>query len=341
MPNPNADVADVGGHDLAHATDDEVALLNRELNDGEDENRGGQNAGDDEDDGHEESGDRSTRTDSELDEARTDSERDAIRARRKDERARRKQAQRDRHEALLRRQENLEAQNRQMAEQLARLQNNDSAARMSQLDTDIAEAAQVIENAKQALANATATADGNMAAQATDLMLRARDRYTQLNGIKSQLIQGSRQPSPINPVVRQNAVSFAERNPWYGGPRSNDLDSIMMTQLDNAVKRDGFDPTAPSYWEELEARARKYLPHRFDGTQDNQSGHNESNEGRRTPRSPVGGAGQRSSASSGSEIGFKLSAGRVAAMKEAGIWDNPERRKKMIAEYKRRDAEGI
>lgn len=338
MANPNADVADVGGHDLAHATDDEVSLLNRELGGDEDEGRGGQ-SDDSDDDGHEDSGDRSARSDSELDEARTDSERDAIRARRKDERARRKQAQRDRHEALLRRQENLEAQNRQMAEQLARLQNNDSAARMAQLDADIAEAAQVVENAKQALANATATADGNMAAQATDLMLRARDRHTQLSGVKSQVIQGANRPSPINPLVRKNAVSFAERNPWYKGPKSNDMDSVVMTQLDNAITKEGFDPASPSYWEELEARAKKYLPHRFDGAADTQLGHNESNEGRRTPRSPVGGAGQRSGATSGSDTGFKLSAGRVAAMKEAGIWDDPDRRKKMIAEYKKRDQE--
>lgn len=337
MPNPNADVADVGGHDLAHATDDEVKLLNHALDDGDD--RGGQSASDDNDDDHEESGDRSTRTDSELDEARTDSERDAIRARRKDERIRRKQAQRDRHDALLRRQENLEAQNRQMAEQLARLQSNDSAARMAQLDAEIADAAQTIENAKQALANATATSDGTLAAQATDLMLRASNRHTQLSGLKTQVVQTSRQPSPINPLVRKNAVSFAERNPWYGGPKSNDMDSVVMTQLDNAITREGFDPTSPSYWEELEARAKKYLPHRFDGAQDPQLGHNEPNEGRRTPRSPVGGAGQRGGASSGSDTGFKLSAGRVAAMKEAGIWDDEPRRKKMIAEYKRRDAE--
>lgn len=343
------DTAMVGGHDLAHATADEVRVFEQELGAGaaddkpnaqDEDSRSVQGTGAD-DDLHDEDEDteRSAKHDDELAGAKTDTEREAIRQRRRDERQRRKQANRDRTDALLRRQENLEAQNRQMAEQLARLQNNDSASRMAQLDAAIAEAEQVQAQATEAHAAAVARSDGVSATKAMNLMLQARDRHTQLTGVKSQMVQTSRAPSPINPLVRTNAVKFAERNSWYGGPNSTDLDSVVMTQLDNAVTRDGFDPTTPGYWEELETRAKKYLPHRYAGSETQQTTHNASNDTRRTPRSPVGGAGQRNGSSSGSDTGFQLSAERVAAMKEAGIWDNPERRQKMIATYKKLDAE--
>jgi hypothetical protein len=51
----------------------------------------------------------------------------------------------------------------------------------------------------------------------------------------------------------------------------------------------------------------------------------------------VGGAGQRGNTPADSEGGFKLSAERVKAMKEAGIWDDPERRQKMITKYRELD----
>lgn len=343
MANKEDDVAMVGGHDLANATQDEVQTFERELNGGEaDDQRGGQSTTDDnhDDDDDDEHAERSAKNDDELKDAKTDSEREAIRERRRDERQRRKQAQRDRHDALLRRQENLEQQNRAMAEQLARLQNNDSASRLAQLDNAIQEAAQIQQRATEAHAAAVARSDGAAAAHSMNLMLGARDRHTQLTSVKDQLVRSSQAPAPINPLVRSNAVKFAERNSWYGGPDSKDLDSIVMTQLDNAVTSEGFDPRTPGYWEELEARAKKYLPHRYAGTETSKPEHNASNENRRTPpRSPVGGAGQRSGSSSGSDTGFQLSAERVAAMKEAGIWDNPERRQKMIATYKKLDQE--
>jgi hypothetical protein len=331
----------VGGHDLADASDDETKQFEKELA-GDTKKPESSDDHDDHDDGDDkasDSDDRSTKVDSELEEAASDSERDEIRARRRNERLRRKQNQKERMDALLRQQDNLAAQNRRMAEQLARLQNNDSAVKLNNLDAAIKEAEQAQVQARAVLADATSKNDGPTAAQAMEFMLTARDRHTQLTAVKADVVNSQRAPSPIDPVVRKNASSFQAKNAWYKGPTSSDADSKIMTLLDNEVSREGFDPSTPTYWSELEARAKKYIPHRFDGgsTTDGETTYNSDNTPRRTPRSPVGGSGQGGNSTRDTEGGFKLSAERVKAMKEAGIWDDPTRRQKMIATYREND----
>lgn len=344
----------VGDSHLAHATDDDVKVLERELRPGDEghgDDDGDQGAGnDDGDQGGQERSARESGRDVELDEATTDTERKAIQERRRIERQRRKQNNRDRMDATQRRMASLENQNRQMAEQLRQLANTNGASQMAQLDSAIAEAANIQQNATAAHASAVARADGQAAAEALQVMLAARDRFTQLSGVKDQLTQTSNQPSPINPIVRKAATDFASRNRWYKGPHSNDPDSQVLSMLDNGVAKDGFDPTTQEYWDELEDRASRYLPHRFGaeppptrrGTRDggvspadDDSGYTSAN--RQRPRPPVAGAGQRGNAPVNSEGEFRLSAERVTAMKEAGIWEDPKRRQKMIAEYRKID----
>lgn len=352
MPNPNADVSMVGGHDLADASEAEAREFDTALNGGE-AGTGNAELHDEEDDelGTGTGGERTAKVDTEMQEARTEQEREEIRARRRVERKNRKNNQRERFDALQRQQENLLTQNRAMAEQLARLQNNDNAARLNQLDSSIEEARQVQTQAATAHAEAVATADGPRASQAMELLLRARERITQLSAVKDSAVQQTRTPSPLNPVVRKNATDFAARMAWYKGPGAADPDSQVLTLLDNAVAREGFDPSTPAYWGELDARAKKYLPHRYAATSPRtpagedadldlpaagETGYNADTTTRR-PRSPVGGAGQRGNSSADSEGGFKLSVERVKAMKEAGIWDDADRRQKMITKYRELD----
>ena len=320
----------VGDKDLASASDAESDQLEREL-------QGDQNTKDDDHDEGDEGDERTTKTDTELDDAADDAEREAIKERRRQERQRRKHNRIEKVETLERTVESLAAQNRKMAEDLMRLTQSDSSAKLNQLDGAIQEADQVFNHYKAIMADATAKADGTTAAQAMDLMLKARDRHTQLLGVKQSMVQASRQPAPVNPMVRRAATEFASKNKWYQGPGSTDPDSQIMTMLDNAVTKDGFDPSSETYWSELESRAKKYLPHRFSASTERGGDYNGTTE--RRPRSPVAGAGQRESRSSESEGGFKLSTERVKAMKEAGIWDDPARRQKMIAQYRKIDRE--
>ena len=298
----------------------------------------GGSADDNEDDG-DDGDDRGTKVDSEMDNAADESEREAIRARRREERKRRKANRNDKVESLERMVETLAHQNRVAQEALARLQSSDASAKLGQLDGAIEESKQHYGYFQKAYADAITKQDGSTAAIALERMNQARDRFTQLTSVRESVVNSARQPSPIDPTVKNAAVEFANKHKWYKGPAATDLDSAIMTKLDHAVSQEGYDPRTPAYWAELESRAKKYIPHRFDGA--SQSAKNGDNDGEgqsRRPRSPVAGsASQRGNDGSNGEGEFRLSADRVKAMKEAGIWDDPARRKKMIDTYKKMD----
>ena len=90
-----------------------------------------------------------------------------------------------------------------------------------------------------------------------------------------------------------------------------------------------WDPADPDYWEELDSRLQKELPHRYNGNNDDDS------RTVRRPRNVVGSSGREASAAYGgsNRSQFVLSPDRVRAMKDAGAWENPERKAKMIKQF--------
>ena len=104
---------------------------------------------------------------------------------------------------------------------------------------------------------------------------------------------------------------------------------LFRSKIDELLSAQGLDATSQDYWDELDSRLQKELPHRYNETDDD-----ESREVRR-PRNVVGSAGREASAAYGgsNRSQFLLSPDRVRAMKEAGAWDNPERKARMIQNF--------
>ena len=73
-------------------------------------------------------------------------------------------------------------------------------------------------------------------------------------------------PAPLPVAVQRQIQNFAETHDWYD-PKRPDRDSKIVLMLDNEVAEEGFDPTTPDYWQELEDRMREVLPHRFETQQ--------------------------------------------------------------------------
>jgi hypothetical protein len=130
-----------------------------------------------------------------------------------------------------------------------------------------------------------------------------------------------------DPAVTQNAKLWMERNSWYD-PQAKDMDSEIAQRLDKKLTDEGYDPSSPDYWEELDDRVAKYLPHRAESAPQRPT----------TQRPRMTGSG-RESAPSGRANEFRLSPDRVAAIKEMGAWENPEQRAKMIKSYAKYDRE--
>ena len=93
-----------------------------------------------------------------------------------------------------------------------------------------------------------------------------------------------------------------------------------------AARAEGWNPATSDYWDEMDNRLRRYLPHRYNDV------HEESSS-RRKPRSPVTSSGRENASSAGGRQSFELTTEQVRAMKDAGFWDDPKKRLSMIKRY--------
>lgn len=290
---------------------------------------------DDEDDGDDER----THVDKELESAETDDEREAIRARRRDDRKMRKTRQREKSASLERQVQALTKQNQQVIEQLASLQDNNTGAQLAQVDRAIQEADNAYQYHKNLVGDATTKGDGRAAAEATEAMIDARNRSKELMGLKQRATSAANAPKPLNQVMVSHASNFLGANKWYGGPQSSDQDSRVLSSIDNSLAAEGWDSTTPEYWTELNARGAKYLPHRFNGENTTVKQTIVYNGANTTPsvsgKNPVSGGNSGDGGSNkGGSVSFGLSAERVKAIKDAGAWDDSARRNKMITRYR-------
>jgi hypothetical protein len=120
----------------------------------------------------------------------------------------------------------------------------------------------------------------------------------------------------------RHAKSWMESNSWYD-PNGSDEDSEIAKVIDAKLAKEGYDPSSADYWDELDARLQKRLPHRYTQQQD---------EPRRRPRSFVTGSGRESTGGRQGNT-LVLEPEQVRAIKEAGFWDDPAMRAKMIKRY--------
>lgn len=155
-------------------------------------------------------------------------------------------------------------------------------------------------------------------------------------------------PEQLTAVVANNLKTFAKRHPWFDLD-NGDEDSLIVAALDNAVKRDGFNPASKDYWVELEERMKRRLPDRMktfevaaadDADDEDDEPPARANGKAKDKDKPKGGPRMATgSQTRGNGKQFLLSAERKQAMIEAGVWDDPELRDKYIASYARYDKE--
>jgi hypothetical protein len=150
------------------------------------------------------------------------------------------------------------------------------------------------------------------------------------NGIDPRRVEFER-------TMLRNASIFQRRNSWYDHD-NDDEDTETVKKLDAEVASEGFNPASRDYWEELETRMKEALPHRFkkaNGKGRDDDGDEGDDEGDRKVISM--GSGRQSN--KGGAKDYFLSKPRVQAIKDAGAWDDPVERKKLVDAYKKYDRE--
>lgn len=257
-----------------------------------------------------------------------DPEREALRLARREERQLKKRLQKAKQSESNHLITSLKRQNEQMAERLSVLEKRTAGSDLARLDKAIEDGHLRLQYAKAKLKEAAEMADGNGLAEANEAWYDARRQVEALEALKKKAVASDSDrnsvPRAPDPLLKRHASDWMARNDWYD-PNGRDMDSQVATKVDEALVAEGWDPKSPDYWDELDNRLTKYLPHRYNVGNDNPSSN-------RRPRTVVTSSGRESStAQRGNE--FRLSPERVKAIKEAGRWDNVTERNKMIRKY--------
>jgi hypothetical protein len=226
----------------------------------------------------------------------------------------------------------LQRENEEFRKRLGQLERNTKAEQLTRIDKNIEDAQVRLEYAKMKLSEATSNNDGQAMVEAQTLWQNSQDEMRQLAHIKNQVDQELRKPQQNveipDPEIQRNAADWMRRNSWYR-PDANDTDTRVAKKIDELMVTQGWDPKDPDYWDELDSRLQKELPHRYNRDND------EETRNVRRPRNVVTSSGREASAAYGgsNRTQFVISPDRVKAMKDAGAWDNPVRKAKMVQEF--------
>jgi hypothetical protein len=251
---------------------------------------------------------------------------EALRAVKRDRRRTKKQLVRQTNAEKEIKLQMLERQNQDLISRLSVVERKTHSADLARIDKAIEDSELRINYAKMKLSEAAEARDGNAMAKAQELWMEARQQAESLRNLKKSATQPRQESSIPDPRLQRNAANWMERNSWFN-PDGKDLDSKVAKQVDEQLTSEGWDPNSPDYWDELDNRLQKYVSHRYNGKTD------ENPNQRSKPRGIVTGSGRESASRAGGKNTFTLSPEQVRAMKDAGFWDDSEKRNKMIKRY--------
>jgi hypothetical protein len=256
---------------------------------------------------------------------------DAVRAAKRARRRSKKDLIRKTNEEKDVRLQHLQRENEEFKRRLSNVERESKNSQISRIDKHLEDQKVRLEYAKMKLSEAVQAGDGDAMVQAQTMWNEAQaavGEFARAKHTAEREAQNAGQNVPtVDPTVQRNAADWMRRNSWYR-PDTSDRDSQVAKKVDELLVTEGMNPSDPDYWDELDNRLQKALPHRYNDT-------NDSNSAVRKPRNVVGSSGREASAAFGgnNRSQFVLSPERVKAMKEVGAWENPTRKKAMIENF--------
>jgi DNA repair exonuclease SbcCD ATPase subunit len=262
----------------------------------------------------------------EQDENETDEDRERIREARREERRLKKELNKQRDATARNKISALERRNAELAERLAKVENAAASYQFAQLDKSIEDEATRVEYAKMKMLQAAQSGDAAGQVEFLEQLTDAKERLKQAQYYKKQQLEQAKAPrqnvpNEISTEVQYNATQWLKKNSWYD-PQARDTDSRIAKVIDQELAQDGWDPSDSEYWEELDNRLSARLPHRYT-----------SKGGQQTRRAGPTASSRVANTTSAKPGTITLSRERVQAIKDAGSWDDVEKRNKMIRAY--------
>lgn len=256
----------------------------------------------------------------------TDEDREAIRQARREERRLKKELAKQREYTAKNKITALERRNAELAERLAKLENTTASYQFAQVDKAIEDEATRVEYAKMKLVQAAQANDANAQVEYLEQLQDAKTKLAQIQAYKKQQLEEAKRPkqnvpNEISTEVQRHATNWLKKNTWYD-PQARDTDSRIAKVIDQDLAAEGWDPADPEYWDELDNRLTARLPHRYP------------TKATGSVRRVTPTASSRTANPSGKSANtIILSPQRVQAIKDAGAWDDPAKRNKMIKAY--------
>jgi len=266
-----------------------------------------------------------------ADEGETDDERERIREARRKERQLKKELSKQREASAKHKISALERRNEELARRLAAVENTAASYQFAQLDKALEDEATRVEYAKMKMVQAAQSGDVNSQMEYLEQLTEAKQRLQQVQHYKKEQLEAAKSPkqnvpNPTTTEVQQNATKWLKKNSWFD-PQARDTDSRIAKVIDQELAADGWDPSDSEYWEELDSRLSSRLPHRY------------TSKGGSTKRANPTASSRVSNAGAAKPGTITLSRERVSAIKDAGAWDDVEKRNKMIRAYAQYDRE--
>jgi len=265
-------------------------------------------------------------SDDDSDEDEDPEEREKIREARREERKLKKELAKQRDASAKHKISALERRNEELARRLAAVESTASSFQFAQVDKAIEDEATRVEYAKMKLLQASQAGDAEGQVEYLEQLQDSKQRLAQVQAYKKQQLDNARRPkqnvpNPVTQEVQRNATEWLGKNKWYD-PQARDTDSRIAKVVDQELAADGWDPADPEYWDELDNRLTARLPHRY-----------AAKTGSTTKRGGPTASSRTANPTGKSANTVTLSRERVNAIKDAGAWDDPVKRNKMIKAY--------
>jgi hypothetical protein len=296
----------------------------------------------------------------------TPEERTQRNRREKDERKNRRRDYEREERALV---ASLQADNQGLRTRLERLEGHTIKAEAEKVEREAVYWERQVRGLRAARDRAAAAENVQAALAASDELRVAEQNYDRLMHIREQPVQppGGQDGDAPDPVVAQFAQTFHARNPWYGKP-GYEKETRIARRLEKELRDEGSDPRAEDFWFDIEERLKEKVDVPVgddDDSDDRDAGSSRRDNGdgrgrasraddsRRDRGSDRGrdrdadrGRGERRGPPLGDRGGGDRAPGRgarevhiTAAEREkyiqAGVWDDPKARDKVLRERER------
>lgn len=287
---------------------------------GEDKGAEADDADDDDEDGDERLADSQDDLDDDIEEGKSKN---------RQKRVKRRELQRRAKEASDRELEFLRQQNAEMLRRLQAVEGHAISTNEQSIDARYQQVLNEVRQAEHIMARAAEAGNGDDMIAAMRIRDEAMAAAQQLQASKQQVAQVREQVArpQVDPRVTNYAAEWVSANPWYD-PNGRDEDSRITKAIDDGLVREGYNPASRTYWEELTRRVAARI-----GDDD---GAAEARPKRKAP--PTGTGREHAPASTRKEV--YVTPERKAAMIEAGIWDDPVARTRVLKAYQEYDKQG-